>query len=75
MVSEPFVIGTLFILNALFCICTGKWCIFFLPGLAVPRLSIVINHDLNQINLQPADSKKSLASVCIQYENNGRCEV
>ncbi|TNN84305.1 Interleukin-17 receptor C [Liparis tanakae] len=40
----------------------------------VPRLSSVINQERNQVELQFAGQNKSLLSVCIQYEQNGRCQ-
>nr|XP_046239632.1 uncharacterized protein il17rc [Scatophagus argus] len=39
----------------------------------VPRLSWVINHEMNWVELKSADTNKSLPSVCVQYEPNGRC--
>lgn len=40
----------------------------------VPGLSIVINREMNQVELQFAGSNESLPSVCVQYERNGRCQ-
>ncbi|XP_044029523.1 uncharacterized protein il17rc [Siniperca chuatsi] len=40
----------------------------------VPRLSSVINQEMNQVELQFAGSNESLPSVCVQYEQNGRCQ-
>ncbi|KAM3621131.1 uncharacterized protein V6R79_006440 [Siganus canaliculatus] len=41
----------------------------------VPRISSVINLELNQVELQFPDSFKSLPSVCVQYEDNGKCQT
>ncbi|XP_068451068.1 uncharacterized protein il17rc [Clinocottus analis] len=40
----------------------------------VPRLSSVINQEKNQVELQFAGRNTSLPSVCVQYEQNGRCQ-
>ncbi|XP_068568193.1 interleukin-17 receptor C [Cebidichthys violaceus] len=40
----------------------------------VPRLSCVIKQELNQVELHFAGRNKSLPSVCVQYEQNGRCQ-
>lgn len=74
MVNNPHVIGVLVSL-VLFCICMGKRFMIFLSGLSVPRLNSVINQEMNRVELQSADSNKSLPSMCIQYEYNGRCQV
>lgn len=47
----------------------------FLSDLSVPSLSIVINQEKNQAELHFDDSNESTPSVCVQYENNGQCEV
>ncbi|XP_070815888.1 interleukin-17 receptor C [Chaetodon trifascialis] len=39
-----------------------------------PRLRSIINKEMNWVELQSADSNKSLPSVCIQYEHNGTCQ-
>ncbi|XP_034389790.1 uncharacterized protein il17rc [Cyclopterus lumpus] len=41
----------------------------------VPRVSSVINQERNQVELQFAGRNKSLLYVCIQYEQNGRCQT
>lgn len=49
--------------------------LLFICGLSVPKVSAVINIDTNQVDLQPADGEKSLPSVCVQHEPDGRCQV
>ncbi|XP_034022378.1 interleukin-17 receptor C [Thalassophryne amazonica] len=40
-----------------------------------PRLNSLINHDMNQVELQVAAKNKSLlSSMCLQYEQNGKCQ-
>ncbi|KAK9528982.1 hypothetical protein VZT92_013105 [Zoarces viviparus] len=40
----------------------------------VTGLSCVIKQELNQVELRFAGRNKSLPSVCVQYEENGRCQ-
>ncbi|XP_056885948.1 uncharacterized protein LOC130524143 isoform X1 [Takifugu flavidus] len=41
----------------------------------VPKLSTVINIEANQVDLQSSDGNRSLPSMCVQYESNGRCKL
>lgn len=49
------------------------FCLFVV--LSVPKVSVVINIETNQVELQPADGEKSLLSSCVQHESDGRCQV
>lgn len=48
---------------------------FFCLWFSVPKLSTVINIEANQVDLQSSDGNRSLPSMCVQYESNGRCKV
>lgn len=50
-------------------------CFFVCLCLSVPKLSTVINIEANQVDLHSSDGNRSLPSVCVQYESNGRCQV
>lgn len=49
--------------------------LWFICGLSVPKVSVVINIETNQVELQPAAGEQSLQSVCVQQESDGRCQV
>ncbi|KAI3370060.1 hypothetical protein L3Q82_024849 [Scortum barcoo] len=45
----------------------------FLSLLSVPRLSMVINREMNWVELHLVGKNSSLPSLCVQNEQNGRC--
>uniref|UniRef100_A0A3B5B7H4 Uncharacterized LOC103359679 n=1 Tax=Stegastes partitus TaxID=144197 RepID=A0A3B5B7H4_9TELE len=44
------------------------------PKCLVPAVSSVINQELDQVELQFEDRNKTLPSMCIQYEQDGKCQ-
>uniref|UniRef100_A0A3P8T9Y3 Interleukin 17 receptor C n=1 Tax=Amphiprion percula TaxID=161767 RepID=A0A3P8T9Y3_AMPPE len=44
------------------------------PKCLVPTVRTVINHKMNQVELQFEGRNVTLPSVCIQYERNGNCQ-
>ncbi|XP_047438385.1 uncharacterized protein LOC125006421 [Mugil cephalus] len=45
-----------------------------IPQCQVPTVRTVIDETMNQVELQFEASNKSLPTVCVQYEANGRCQ-
>lgn len=42
---------------------------------SVPKFTFAVNSKMNQVELQLEDGNKIPPSMCIQYEQKGRCQV